>query len=74
MGKYNMQAKESIYELKQISKSWNIYFDEIVKSFSFIINMDEPCVYKKISERAIIFIVLYVDDILLIENNISILQ
>ena len=30
--------------------------------------------YKKTSESAIIFLILYVDDILLIENNISMLQ
>ena len=30
--------------------------------------------YKKISESAIVFLVLYVDNILIIENNISMLQ
>ena len=33
-------------------------------------NEDEPCVYKKVSENAIVFLVLYVDDILLIGNDI----
>ena len=36
--------------------------------------MDEPCVYKKTSGRAIAFLILYVDDILLIENDIPMLQ
>ena len=36
--------------------------------------MDEPCVYKKISGSALIFLVLYVDDILIIENDIPMLQ
>ena len=36
--------------------------------------MDEPCVYKKISWSEVIFIILYVNDILLIKNNISLLQ
>ena len=40
----------------------------------FIKNMDEPCVYKKTSGSAIVFLILYVDDILLIENNIPMLQ
>jgi hypothetical protein len=35
--------------------------------------MDEPCVYKKISGSEVIFIILYVNDILLIKNNISFL-
>ena len=30
--------------------------------------------YKKVSENIVVFLVLYVDDILLIENNVSLLQ
>ena len=41
-------------------------FDEAIRSYEFIKNKDEPCVYKKISGSAITFVVLYVDDILLI--------
>ena len=36
--------------------------------------MDEPYVYKKTSESAIVFLVLYVDDILIIGNDVSVLQ
>ena len=45
-----------------------------VKEFGFIKNMDEPCVYKKASGSALVFLVLYVDDILLIGNDIPMLQ
>ena len=34
--------------------------------------MDEPCVYKKHEENAVVFLVLYVDDILLIGNDIGV--
>ena len=37
-------------------------------------NEDEPYVYKKVSGSAIVFLVLYVDDILLIGNDIPTLQ
>ena len=37
-------------------------------------NEDEPCVYKKVSGSVIVFLVLYVDDILLIGNDIPTLQ
>jgi hypothetical protein len=30
--------------------------------------MDEPCVYKNISRNGVVFLILYVDDILLIWN------
>ena len=64
----------SIYGLKQASKSWNIHFDETVTSFGFNKNVDESCMYKKTSGSAIVFLVLYVDDILLIGNDIPMLQ
>lgn len=64
----------SIYGLKQASRSWNLRFDETVKEFGFIKNEDEPCVYKKVSGSTMVFLVLYVDDILLIGNDIPTLQ
>ena len=67
------KLKRSIYGLKQASRSWNIRFDQAIKSFGFIQNIDEPCVYKKIQEKFVAFLVLYVDDILLIGNNIRVL-
>ena len=41
------KLKSSIYGLKQTSRSWNIRFDQAIKSFSFEQNLDEPCVYKR---------------------------
>ena len=64
------KLQRSIYGLKQASQSWNLLFDEAVKEFSFMKNEDEPCVYKKVSGSAIVFLVLYVDNILLIGNDI----
>ena len=68
------KLQKSIYGLKQASRSWNILFNEIIKMFGFIKNEDEPCVYKKISGSIVVFLILYVDDILLIENDIPSLQ
>ena len=64
------KLQRSIYGLKQASRSWNLRFDERIKVFGFIKNEDEHCAYKKVSGRAIVFLVLYVDDILLIGNDI----
>jgi hypothetical protein len=66
--------QRSIYGLKQASRSWNIRFDEVVKGFGFIKNEDETCVYKKASGSALVFLVLYVDDILLIGNDIPMFE
>lgn len=65
---------KSIYGLKQASRSWNIRFDEVVKSFDFIQNMDDQCVYKKVSGSSVVFLILYVDDILIIGNDIGMLS
>ena len=74
-GRANQICKlnRSIYGLKQASRSWNIHFDETVKSFGFIKNMDELCVYKKTSGSDVVFLILYVDDILLIGNDVGML-
>ena len=68
------KLQKFIYGLKQASRSWNIRFDEIIKMFGFIKTEDEPCVYKKISGCIVVFLILYVDDILLIRNDIPSLQ
>ena len=63
------RLNRSIYGLKQASRSWNIRFDEAIKGYGFIKNTYEPCVYTKTSTDAVQFIIVYVDDILLIGNN-----
>jgi hypothetical protein len=42
----------------------------VVKGFGFIKNVEEPYVYKKVSGSAVVFLVLYVVDILLMGNDI----
>ena len=63
----------SIYRLKQASRSSNLRFDETIKTFDFEQNVDEPCFYKYIKETKVVFLVLYVDDILFIGNDIGLL-
>ncbi|KAK4400643.1 Retrovirus-related Pol polyprotein from transposon RE1 [Sesamum angolense] len=63
----------SIYNLKQASRSWNTYFDEAIRGYDFIKNEHDPCVYKKISGSSIAYLALYVDDILLISDDIKML-
>ncbi|KAL0462622.1 UNVERIFIED_CONTAM: Retrovirus-related Pol polyprotein from transposon RE1 [Sesamum latifolium] len=65
--------QRSIYGLKQASRSWNIHFDEVIRSYDFIKNDFDPCVYEKVSGSSVAFLVLYVDDILLIGNDVKML-
>ncbi|GJU52630.1 putative RNA-directed DNA polymerase [Tanacetum coccineum] len=64
------KLQRSIYGLKQASRQWNKRFDEEIKRFGFTQNRDEPCVYRKASGSNVVFLILYVDDILIMGNNI----
>ena len=68
------KLQRSIYGLKQASKTWNIRFDEAINLYGFEKSPDEPCVYKRIQGTKVVFLVLYVDDILLIGNDIEVLS
>ena len=68
------KLQKSIYGLKQASKSWNIKLDQSIKSFGFTKCPGEPCVYKRSSKNVIVFLVLYIDDILLIGNDVGTLS
>nr|GFB16652.1 putative retrotransposon protein [Tanacetum cinerariifolium] len=68
------KLKRSIYGLKQASRQWNKRFDDEIKKFGFTQNPNEPCVYIKASGSYVAILILYVDDILLMGNNIPMLQ
>jgi hypothetical protein len=68
------KLQKSIYGLKQASQSWNLCFDEVVKGFGFVKNVEEPCVYKNVSGSVVVVLVLYVGGILLIGNDILMLE
>ena len=75
VGKEHMVCKlhKSIYGLKQVSMQWYLKFDEVATTNGFKENIFNQCIYMKISERKYIFLVLYVDDILLAANDTDML-
>ena len=46
----------------------------MIKAFGFIQTFGEACIYKKVSGSSVAFLILYVDDILLIRNDIEFLD
>jgi hypothetical protein len=54
------KLQKYFYELKQASQSWNLRFDVVVKEFGSVKNVEEPCIYKKVSGSAVVFLVLYI--------------
>ena len=64
------ELQRSICGLGQASRSWNKRFDSVIKAYGFIQTFGEACIYKKVSGSSVAFLILYIDDILLIGNDI----
>ncbi|KAL0290745.1 UNVERIFIED_CONTAM: Retrovirus-related Pol polyprotein from transposon TNT 1-94 [Sesamum radiatum] len=68
------RLQRSIYGLKQAFQIRNTHFDEVIRGYDFIKSDYDPCIYKKISGSSVAYLVLYVDDILLIESDVKMLR
>ena len=68
------KLQRSIYGLVQAPRSWNVRFDSVIKAYGFIQTFGEACIYEKVSGSSVAFLILYVDDILLIGNNTKFLD
>jgi len=68
------KLKKSIYGIKQASRQWYLKFHNIISSFGFMENVMNQCIYHKVSGSKIIFLVLYVDDILLASRDLGLLH
>ena len=75
VGKEHMVCKlqKSIYFLKKASRQWYLKFDEVVIVNGFKENIINQCIYMKVCESKYIFLVLYVDDVLLPANDTDLL-
>jgi hypothetical protein len=66
-------VRKFIYGLKQASRQWYLKFDETIRSFCFKENEEDNCIYVKFRSEKFIFLILYVDDILLASSDVSLL-
>jgi hypothetical protein len=64
---------KSIYGLIQASKQWYLKFDESIRKFGFKKNEEDNCIYAQFKNGKFIFLVLYVDDILLASSDVHLL-
>ena len=67
------KLQKSTYGLKQASMQWYLKFDKLVTANGFKENIVNQCIYMKVSGSKYIFLVLYVDDILLAANDTDLL-
>jgi hypothetical protein len=63
---------KSIYGLKQTSSQWYLKFDDTIK-IRFKKNEEDNCIYAKFKNENFIFLVLYMDDILLANSDVHLL-
>jgi hypothetical protein len=68
------RLKKSIFGLKQASRQWYLKFHNVITSFRFAENIVDNCIYQKFSGSKFVFLVLYVDDILLATNDLGLLH
>jgi hypothetical protein len=64
---------KSIYGLKQTSRQWYLKFDETIRKIGFKKNEEDNYFYVKFKNEKFIFLVLYVDDILLASSDVHLL-
>ena len=67
------RLKKSIYGLKQDSRQWYLKFDQTIRNFGFKENIEDNCIYTKFKNGKFIFLILYVDDILLASSDVNLL-
>jgi hypothetical protein len=74
-GKEHMRChmRKSIYGLKQASRQWYLKFDETRRSFGFKENEEDNCIYAKFMNMRFIYLILYVDDIVLASSDVGLL-
>eukprot|EP00253_Pinus_taeda_P033126 PITA_33126 len=68
------KLKKSLYGLKQSPRMWYQKFDMFIRGLGFTRSKADHCVYFKLIGDCVIYLVLYVDDMLLVGNDKEIIQ
>lgn len=62
--------QRSFYGLKQSPMQWNKQFHDIIKKLNFGRSLYDSCVYdRKLNDKTVVFLLLYVDDILIANTS-----
>ncbi|KAJ8715602.1 hypothetical protein PYW07_010084 [Mythimna separata] len=70
-GKEVCRLNKSIYGLKQASRQWNLKLTSMLKKLGLKSTSLDPCVYYINDNGSILYILIYVDDLLIFYNNIE---
>lgn len=63
------RLRKSMYGLKQSGRAWNETLQETLTNLKFIRTRADPCVYFKRTNKGILIVGVYVDDLLILASN-----
>ena len=64
------KLKKSLYRLKQLSKQWYKHFDNFIRDKRYTQSYYDPCVYyNKLPGGKYVYLLLYVDDMLITSRS-----
>ena len=66
-----LQLRKTIYGLKQSPREWNKLFDQVVLKMGFVRSVCDACVYRSGSYSSPMYLVIYVDDLLVFGKNLT---
>jgi hypothetical protein len=68
------KINKSLYGLKKSPRMWYQKFDTYILGLGFVRSRADHCVYSKKVGNQFIYLVLYVDEMLLVRNNMDVIK
>ena len=68
------KLNKSLYGLKQSARLWNSTIDKFLKSEGLTASLNDPCVYYKNNENGLMYVLIWVDDIIVATSSREVLR
>ena len=65
---------KGIYGLKQAAKVWHDQLSNYLKEYGFVQSIADPCLYIKVDDTNIVYLIIYVDDFLIAAKDIKLID
>ena len=64
-----LKLQKSLYGLKQSPRCWNTKFNQVLIQLGFVRSSHDYCLYTRIKGQHIMYLILYVDDVLIVGQS-----
>ena len=68
------RLRKSLYGLKQAPLCWNIKINDVMLAAGFKRSLSEFGLYSKVVDAEVVLVALYVDDLLILSNNVALIN